>query len=411
MPIDQTTQKKEITTIWNKNFICVIVINTLQCFGHFAVNPLVASYTKYLGTSDQMTGFLAGMFFGVAFAIRPISGPMITKLDKRMLMILTFVCGCIANLGYAAFDSVAAFAAFRFLNGLEYSFLGTLIMTLASDNLPLEKMGSGMGIYSVGAAVGTAFAPTVGSALLGYGTNLRDARFGFTLVFLFSAVILAIAIIPSVILSRDKKTKEETAGAGAWYKNILTVHAIPIAVVILMVQTAYSLFSTYMIEFSKEKGIAGISIFFTVLAMALVISRPMSGVLTDRLGAKRVIVPGMIVFALSFIIIGSSTSLWMILLGAVVAAVGFGSTHPPLVAMCMQIAEPIKRGVASNTIYLGIDLGLFIGPLLGGFVYNRFTYATMYKTAVVPIGLGLICFISMLPAYNRRRSGMDSQGS
>lgn len=407
MPLDHTPQKKEITSIWNKNFICIMVINTLQCFGHFTGNPLVASYTKYLGTSGQMTGLLAGMFFGVAFAMRPVSGPMITKLDKRKLLILTFICGCTANLGYALFESVGAFAVFRFINGLEYSFLGTLVMTLASDNLPLDKMGSGMGIYTIGASVAASVAPATGSALLAFGTGFRDEGFGYMLVFLFSASLLALAIIPASMLSSDKKTKEETAGTGAWYRNILTVHAIPLALVILTVQTAYSLFNTYMIEFGKEQSIAGISVFFTVLALTLVLTRPMSGVLTDKFGAQKVIFPGMIVFALSFIVVGSSTKLWMVIVGAALAAFGFGSTHPPLVAMSMRTVDPAKRGVASNTIYLGLDLGLFLGPLLGAFVHEETNYGVMYKTAVVPIGLGFIMFMVALPIYKRRRAQLD----
>ena len=384
-----------------------MVITTLMSFGHFTGNPFVASYTKYLGTSDRMTGFLAGMFFGVSLAIRPISGPMLIKLDKRKLLIFTFVCGCIANLGYALFENVPAFAVFRFIHGVEYSFLGTLVMTLASDNLPLEKMASGMGLYSIGSAVGTAMAPSIGSALLNLGVRMRGEGFGYTLVFLFGAVNLALAIIPAAIMSSDKKTKEEAAGAGAWYKNILTVYAIPIAVVILLVQTSYSLYSTYMVEFGKEQSIAGVSLFFTVLALALAVSRPMSGMLTDKIGAAKVIFPGMILLAFSFIVVGSSAALWMVLIGAAMAAIGFGSSQAPLIAMSMLTVEPIKRGVASNTIYMGIDLGLFLGPVLGAFVYESSNYSTMYKTAVIPIGLGLISFIITLPIYKRRRAALE----
>ena len=356
-----------------------MVATALMSFGHFTGNPFVASYTKYMGASDQMTGFLAGMFFGVAFAIRPISGPMIIKMDKRMLLILTFICGSIANLGYALFENIGAFAVFRFINGLEYSFLGTLVMTLASDNLPLDKMASGMGLYSIGSAVGTAVAPTIGSALLGLGTRLRGEGFGYTLIFLFGAVNLALAIVPAIILSPDKKTKEETAGAGAWYENILTTHALPMAAVILLIQTSYSLYSTYMIEFGKEQSLSGVSVFFTVLALVIAVSRPTSGMLTDKLGAPKVIIPGMLVLACSFIVVGSGSVLWVVLIGAAMAAIGFGSSNAPLTAMSMQIVEPIKRGVVSNTLYLGIDLGLFIGPVFGAFVYERSSYATMYK--------------------------------
>ena len=409
MSTELKSNANEITTIWNRNFICVMVANTLMCFGHFTVNPHVASYTKFLGASDQLTGFLAGMFFGVAFAIRPISGPMVTKMDKRTLLLLTFLCGFVAMLGYAIFDSVAAFAAFRFLNGVQYSFLGTVIMTLASDNLPREKMASGMGIYTIGAAMATAVSPSIGGALLNIGVSIRDEKLGFNIIFLYSAVMLLLAMIPAVILRPDKKSKEDVASTGAWYKNIITVHAIPFAIVLLMIQMAYSLYNTYMIEFGKEQGIASISVFFTVLAVALAVSRPMSGILTDRLGAHKVIFPGMVIFALSFIIVGSGSALWMVLVGAALAALGFGASQAPLIAMSMQTVEPLKRGVASNTIYMGIDLGLFFGPLFGGFVYSAFNYATMYRTAVVPIGLSIIGFAITLPIYRKRQAELENR--
>ena len=408
MSINKPLATNEVTTIWNKNFICIMIANALMCFGHFTVNPHVASYTKYLGASDQLTGFLAGMFFGIAFAIRPISGPMVTKMDKRLLLLLTFLCGFIAILGYALFPSITAFAIFRFLNGVEYSFLGTIVMTLASDSLPREKMASGMGIYTIGAAVATAVSPSIGGALLSFGKGLKDEGFGFTILFLYSAATLLLAMIPAAMLKSDKKSKEDVEGTGAWYKNIITIHAIPIGIVLLMIQAAYSLYNTYIIEFGKEQGIIGISVFFTVLAAALAVSRPMSGVLTDKLGVQKVIFPGMVIFGLSFLIVGSGTALWVILVGAALAAIGFGSTQAPLIAMSMQTVEPLKRGVASNTIYMGIDLGLFLGPLFGGFVYVQLNYASMYKTAVVPVVLSIIGFSISLPLYKKRRAALES---
>ena len=405
----QVLATKEVTNLWNKNYICIMIANTLLCFGTFTVNPLVASYTKYLGTSDTMTGLLAGMFFGIAFAIRPISGPMVTKMDKRILLILTFIVGCVAAAGYALFDGVAAFAIFRFLNGLEYSFLGTLIMTLASDNIPTERMASGMGIYTIGQAIATAVSPAIAESMLRLGTDIKNERLGFTIVFLFAAAAHAIAIIPAALLSSDKKTKDELASTGAWYTNIVTIHAIPIAIVILLLQIPYSLFNTYMIEFGKERGIAGISAFFTVLAIMLVVTRPASGVLTDRLGIKKIAIPGFIVLALAFLVVGSSTALWMVLVGAALAAVGVSATQPPLIAMSILIVPALKRGVASNTIYMGIDLGLFIGPLFGGFIHEMSDYSSVFKAAIIPTMLAMVALLAILPGFKRRRAELEAE--
>ena len=52
-----------------------------------AVNSLVSTYATFLGATAVLVGMLTGMFFGVAFAMRPISGPVVTKFDKKKLII------------------------------------------------------------------------------------------------------------------------------------------------------------------------------------------------------------------------------------------------------------------------------------------------------------------------------------
>jgi predicted MFS family arabinose efflux permease len=93
---------------------------------------------------------------------------------------------------------------------------------------------------------------------------------------------------------------------------------------------------------------------------------------------------------------------------AVIAALGVGATQPAIQAMCIQSVAPIKRGVASNTIFTGMDLGLFAGPLLGSVVYKYSSYAVMFKAATLPIVIGLVCFIGILPIYRRRLGQLGS---
>jgi MFS family permease len=391
-------------TIWNKNFICVSLCNLLLCVAHWSVNTQVATYVTFLGVTPVIMGLLSGMFFGISLAMRPVSGPMVTKLDKRMLMIMIFVLGGVVNIGYAIFHSVPAFVAFRFLNGVQYSFVGSLLMTAAGDSLPPEKLASGMGFYGIGGAFGTAVGPWIGAELFELGAKLKNEDLGFTLVFLFAAVTFLIAVIPSFIAKPDKKTKEEVASTGAWYKNILTVYAVPSTVVMFFILIGYSLFNTYIFNFAEEQNIPDIQWFYTAMAVLLIVFRPLSGYLTDRLGIAKVVIPGLILFAASFMLVGTSTTLVQIIIAGVVAAIGVGSTQPAIQAMCIQSVPPLKRGVASNTIYIGMDLGLFAGPLLGSVVYKYSSYAVMFQAAVVPIAIGLICFIAILPIYRRRLS-------
>lgn len=362
---------------------------------------------KYLEASSQLTGFLAGMFYGISLMLKPVSGPAATKMDKRNLLIFVFLCGALANLGYALFHSIPAFIIFRFLSGAQYSLVGALIMTLAADHLPKDKITSGIGIYGIGGAIANAIAPSAGEAILKYGTRIRDESYGFTLLFLLGSVVFVLSTIPAFILDHDRKTKEDVASTGAWYKNIFTKHAAPSTFVIFLIMIPYSMLNTYIFVFGDEKGISGISIFYITLAVTLAVFRPLSGYLTDKFGIPRIAIPAMVIFALSMLIVGSSTALGMIVLGAVCAAIGFGASQPALQAMCLQCEPALYRGVAGNTLYIGLDFGLFIGPYLGGLVNAKTDYATMFKLGVVPVILAIICLIIVLPIYNKRLKELD----
>ena len=85
----------------------------------------------------------------------------------------------------------------------------------------------------------------------------------------------------------------------------------------------------------------------------------------------------------------------MMLLGAVLGALGYGAVNPILQALCIRTVQPERRGVASNTQYFGMDLGFFLGPLLGGFLYSAFgRYSAMYLIGgIAPLVLCLLCFL------------------
>ena len=375
---------------------------------HFSINPLVASYAVHLGAGAYIMGLLTGLFFGVALSMRPIAGPVVTKFDKRKLMILVFIIGGVANIGYALFDNISAFIVFRLLHGLQYALVGSLTMTLAGDNLPKEKMASGMGIFGLSGSIAMAIAPTIGINVLNFGTHLIDESFGFTCVFLFAMLFLFLGVIPSYMLLPDKKTEEDILTAGAWYKNIASVHAIPMAIIMFFTFIGWSLYNVYIVEFANELEISGISSFFTVLALVLLISRPASGWLTDRFGLARILPPALLLFAASFIIVGSAESIGTMLAGAAIAAVGFGSFQPALNSMCILSETSLKRSVASNTLYIGIDLGLFIGPIMGSIVYEKYNYSIMFKFASLMIFMAFIVFILFLPVYFRRRGVLEA---
>jgi MFS family permease len=125
------------------------------------------------------------------------------------------------------------------------------------------------------------------------------------------------------------------------------------------------------------------------------VSRPLAGRITDKFGASFVIYPSALCMAISFIMLWSAKDISIVYLSAVFAALGYGAAYPAFQTNCLQSVPAIKRGVASNTSYFGIDLGGFLGPTYGGFVIAAFlntgrAYSIMYLSGLVPVILAVI---------------------
>jgi MFS family permease len=116
----------------------------------------------------------------------------------------------------------------------------------------------------------------------------------------------------------------------------------------------------------------------------------------------KTIIPAIIAYAVSFIVISFSRSLPMFILSGVILAFGYGICLPSIQTLCMRLVSKERRGVAGNTSYIGVDAGYLITPILAGFVvttvqkYSGSTvlgYAVMYRLMVVPILIALIIFL------------------
>jgi MFS family permease len=116
----------------------MLIANAFLALSQNIVNPLIVQYGGWLGADTVLIGFMSGLYFGVAFLMRPVSGPVITVFNRKMLLILSYALGAIVYFIYAVFQDMGWFIAARILQGIEFSIVGSLLMALTSDSLPKE---------------------------------------------------------------------------------------------------------------------------------------------------------------------------------------------------------------------------------------------------------------------------------
>jgi len=382
-------------TIWNRTFICLLLSQIGLALSQNIVNPLVSSYAEFLGAGAMLVGLLTGLYFGVAVAMRPFSGPAVVFLDKKKLLVFSFALGIIVNLCYGTFISIPLFLLSRALHGVQFSIVGSLLITMVGDSIPQKKLGSGLGVFSASVAIATAIGPSIGIAVKSWGNSNFGEIGGYKAIFYAASIVMVISMIPCILTNPEKRTKSEIASTGAWYNNIIALPAIPPAVSLMFITMSFSLFGAYLVPYAAQKGFSGISVFFTVYAGVMLLSRPLVGKLTDKYGASAMIYPGVLVMIISYIILWRAQSITTVYISAVFAALGFGTANPAAQTICLQVVTPIKRGAASNTNYLGLDLGFFFGPILGSTVISHYlgtgeAYSNMFLFGAVPLVLSLI---------------------
>jgi MFS family permease len=115
------------------------------------------------------------------------------------------------------------------------------------------------------------------------------------------------------------------------------------------------------------------------------------GVLADRVGARRVIVGGLVLIGLSSVAIGLSGSYWMLLVGLVVMGIASGTYHAPASALIAETFSFARRGVALGTHTTAGHLAFFAAPLVAGGLAATGTWRLPYIAfAVAPVACALL---------------------
>ena len=391
------TQTKK-ATIWTRGFILITLCNVFANMAMFSVNTYLTTYMTYLGVGASLAGLIAGLYYAVGLAMRPIAGPMQATLNKKKLMTATYALGLIVNVCYRLFPVL-----FRLIHGIQLAFYGSLSFTIASASLPNEKMSSGIGIFGLSGIVSQALGPSAGVWALNFGNNLWGEGGGFRAIFLMSAFFSLLSVIPCLFLPNFDETREVRKETGVWYKNIIAPQALMPSFVVGMFMLSGMLLTTYIIPYGAYKGIENIGLYFTVNAFVMVITRPIAGKLTDKYGPGVTIWPGMALYMTAFLLVSFATDIRFIIAAALCASTGGGIVSPGAQSMTMQAVPSARRAVASNTLYTVMDIGNFLGPTLGGMILARSNYETMFRCALIPQSMALIVFALGWKAYLRNR--------
>ncbi|HKC99531.1 MAG TPA: DHA2 family efflux MFS transporter permease subunit [Methylomirabilota bacterium] len=131
---------------------------------------------------------------------------------------------------------------------------------------------------------------------------------------------------------------------------------------------------------------------------------PTTAWLTSVFGRKRFLLACIMIFTLSSALCGAATSLGMLIVARVVQGAGGGALQPIAQAILMESFPPARRGVAMATFSMGIIVAPILGPTLGGYITDQYTWRWVFYINL-PIGLlAMLLVLSFIedPPYLER---------
>jgi len=392
-------------TIFNRNFICVFLIQMLFSAAFNMIAAYVADYSYSLGAAAGVAGFLSGMANGVAVFLKPVTVPMQVRVDKLRLLRFSCLLGVVACVGYAVSPSVLLFMLFHFISGAQVSITVSLTLTMASESVPVHKLTSGLAIFGLGGSLGNTFGPMLSEWVMLTVSGIADKEAGFTAVFLTGCLFHVASIFLTFFIRLAPEERKPRGGSSEpWYRQIFEMRALVPALMLVLIFASYRLPNAYLLLYCEELGLPSGGSFFLVQGFVLIATRMLMGRLLDRLSGTVLYLGSAALFAAGFLLIGFADGIVHLLIASVLLAVAIGVIQPVVQTMCIRSTDDSRRTIACNTSSIGTDFGCFIGPtLLGGQVYALTgTYSSVFLLASVPVFLSMGLLFVFLIQQNKR---------
>ncbi|MBA4701315.1 MAG: MFS transporter [Ruminococcus sp.] len=354
-------------SLWTKDFITITVINLLLFCGFQMLLPTLPLFAKSLGGSDTALGWIVGSATIASLIIRPVAGVILDKIGRKGILTAGVFIMILVTLVFGWLPSVGAIIAVRFMHGIGWGMASTASSTIASDKIPKSRFGEGMGYFSLSSSLAMALAPGIALGIF--------AAHGFkTLTFWSAGLSAAVLLLSFLVRNTQRPELQETKVKAAIYEKA----SIFPSVIMFLVCVTYGSITGFLSIYATEAGIQNIGVFFSVYAVTLLVSRPLSGKLTDRFGFSSVIYPGLLLLAGAMVLLSRAVTLPAFLVCAAVYGLGLGSVQSSLQAMAIVRAPKERRGAANATFFTGFDGGIGFGSVIGGMIASLAGYSGMY---------------------------------
>jgi MFS family permease len=359
-----------------RNVVAIGLVSLLNDASSEIIYPLLPVFlTTGLGASAKAIGIIEGLAESISSLLKLFAGYLSDRLGKRKWLVVG---------GYALASLFRPFLGFannwqqvlgirladRVGKGVRTSPRDAMI----ADTVAVEQRGLAFGFHRAMDHAGAVIGPLLGYLLvvLFVANSAAPSKREFTTIFLLASVPAFLAVLVAVLFMRESPVhkaedtelpKLSLRGFDANFKRFL---------LILSLFTLSNSSDSFLILRARDSGvsIALVPLLWAAHHGTKVLSSLWGGDLSDRLGRKRLIVSGWVLYAAvyaGFAFVGTETGVWVLFL---IYGVYFGLAEGAEKALVADLVRPEQRGTAYGLYNLAFGITVFPASLLMGMIWD-----------------------------------------
>jgi EmrB/QacA subfamily drug resistance transporter len=360
--------------------------------------------------------------YALVFAVLLLTaGKLADYVGRRLIFIAGLVVFTVSSLACALAGDGETLIAARAVQGAGAAMMLPATLSIISATFPVSERGKAIGIWAAVAGGALAIGPLIGGLLVEYAS--------WEWIFYVNVPVGVLAVVATLrIVPESRDTSEEQrldlgglvfSGASIFLVTFALIEAndfgwTSATILLCFAGAAVSLAAFVVLELRLRLPMLDLSLFrnptfaganvggvllfiglfayvffisiylqnvlrysvieaggtFLVTTLAVMITAPIAGILSDKTGPRWLMAAGMAIFGFAMIVlsttVGVDTGFWAMFPWFAIGGFGFGLVMPPMTAAILGAVHMDKAGVASGVMQAFRQLGGGLGIAIMG---------------------------------------------
>jgi DHA1 family multidrug resistance protein-like MFS transporter len=377
--------------------------------------PLVA---REMGASAFVIGSLLSASAIILVMVQPVIGFGLDRFGRRSFLIVGLLGYACSNAIFGLTSEITGLFLAQIAQGFGSGMVWVAALTIVSDLTSSDSRGQEYGGVEEMSIRGTLIGTLAGFAILRLLSNdtfggisvaaiWRIIFLGFTAASLIAVAIVWRGIPESLKRSNDRPRKASVVSGDQNVKLSkkwrLSSQLYIVLGIVILTASAGVIISPILIKYLVDNistNFLAVALAFFPAALAGSVLPSRLGGLSDRIGRRPPLIGALLVGVVATIAIPFAQSLWPLALLWGFEAAAFAAAIPAEEALVVDLSDGKKLGVTLGFFTAAAGLGGVIGPLLGGWLYERFGAISVFGTAafLMVLGAGLIFLLVREPS-------------